>query len=88
MKLSTAIIISGLTLLIGFVFSQPLLWLPTSILIAGLIDLFTRSWVASDRLGQARTMSMLLKFTFALVGFYAMLGQLICIGLITWWLVF
>ena len=59
-----------------------------SILAAGVIDLFTRAWVMSDRLGSARNLSALLKFFFALIGFYAMIGQVVCIGLIIWWFAF
>jgi len=88
MKFNTAIIISALTLLLGFFFEQSFLWIPLSVLIAGLIDLFTRRWVMSDRVGQAQRLSMTLKSMFALVGFYAMIGQVVCVGLIIWWFIF
>ena len=88
MKLNTAVIISGITLLLGIGFSQPYLWVPLTVLIAGIIDLFTRKWVASDRLGRALRLSVFLKFFFSLIGFYGMLGQVACVGLILWWFIF
>lgn len=87
MKINSAILISFPTLLLGFLFSQPYLWIPLSVLIAGVIDLFARKWVISNRLGSAKNISALLKLFFTLMGFYAMIGQLVCIGLITWWLI-
>jgi hypothetical protein len=88
MKINLTVIISGLTLLLGLVFGQPYLWVPVSVLLAGLVDLFTRSWVASNRLGRAVTLSVLLKFLLALIGFYAMIGQVACVGLVLWWFAF
>ncbi len=88
MKLNTAVIIAGITLLLGIGFNQSQLWIPLTVLIAGIIDLFTRRWVASDRLGRAVTLSALLKFSMAFVGFYAMFGQIVCVGLIMWWFIF
>lgn len=88
MKINLAIIISLLILLTGFFFDQPYLWIPLSVLSAGIIDLFTRQWVASDKLGSARNLSVIVKFIFALIGFYAMIGQIVCIGLVLWWFIF
>ena len=88
MKFNTAIIIALITLLLGFFFEQPYLWVPLSVLGAGAIDLFTRQWVMSDRVGQMQKLSMTLKSIFALIGFYAMIGQVVCIGLIIWWFIF
>jgi hypothetical protein len=88
MKFNSAIIISALTLLLGFFFEQPFLWIPLSVLIAGFIDLFTRQWVMSGRVGQMQRLSMILKSMFALIGFYATIGQVICVGLIIWWFIF
>ena len=88
MKINTAIIIAFLVLLLGFFFGKPYLWIPSSILAAGLIDLLTRRWVISNKLGTARNLSILLKFLFTLIGFYATLGQIACVGLVFWWFVF
>ncbi len=88
MRINSAIIIAFVALFIRFFSNQPYLCIPLSVLIAGLIDLYTRRWVISDRLGSAKNLSALIKFLFALIGFYAMLGQIVCIGLIIWWLVF
>lgn len=88
MKMNLAIIISVLVLLIGFSTNQPYLWIPATVLITGIIDLFTRQWVFSDRLGSAQTFSAMLKLLFSLIGFYSMIGQFVCIGLAIWWFVF
>ncbi len=40
----------------------------------------------SDRLGRMREVSALLKMLLALIGFYAMLGQVACIVLAGWWI--
>ena len=88
MKINSAILISLSIILLGFFFNQPYLWIPLSVLAAGFIDLFARQWIASDKLGTARNLSVILKFFFALVSFYAMLGQIACVGLVLWWLVF
>ena len=85
MRVNTATIISGGITIIGFSTNQPHLWIPMSVFIAGLIDLLTRSWVVSDRIGSARTVSVLLKFFLSLNGFYAMIGQVVCLGLVIWW---
>jgi hypothetical protein len=86
MKLNIAIVISAATLLAGFFFHQPYLWIPVSVLLAAVIDLYTRQWVMSDRLGSAQNLSMFLKMVFATAGFYAMIGQIACITLAGWWL--
>jgi len=87
MKLNTALIISALTLILGLVFSKSYIILPLSIMIASIIDLFTRQWVASNRLGSMANTSVILKGLFALIGFYAMIGQLICIWLLVKWFI-
>ena len=88
MKFNTAIIISLITLLLGFFSEQPYLWIPLSVLVAGIIDLFTRQWIMSDRIGQMQRLSMTLKSILALIGFYAMFGQVACIVLIISWFIF
>lgn len=86
MRFNTSIVIAGITLLAGVIFQQPHLWIPLSVLAAGIVDLLTRQWVVSDRLGRMKELSALLKMLLALVGFYAMLGQVACVVLIGWWI--
>lgn len=86
MKLNTAVVISAATLLAGFFLHQPYLWIPVSVLPAAVVDLYTRQWVMSERLGSAQNLSMFLKMIFAFIGFYAMIGQIVCIILAGWWL--
>ena len=87
MRLNTSIAISVITLIIALLFGFSYLWIPVSVLVAGFIDLFTRQWVMSDRVGSMQNLSVSLKFIVALVGFYAMVGQIICVGLIVWWFI-
>lgn len=86
MKLNTSIVIAGITLLAGVIFQQPYLWIPLSVFAASIVDLLTRQWVMSDRLGRMSGVSTFLKMLLALVGFYAMLGQVACVVLVGWWL--
>jgi len=88
MKINLAIIISLLVLLLGFFTDKPYLWIPISVLVAGIIDLFMRQWVISDKLGSARNFSAILKLLLALIGFYTILGQVVCVVLLIWWFVF
>lgn len=87
MRLTSAFVVSISTLAIGAVFAKPLLWIPGTVFVAALIDSFTRQWVASSALGAAQTASVILKFVFALIGFYAMLGQIACIAVLIFWFV-
>lgn len=47
-------------------------WVPLTVLFAGLVDLRTRAWVMSPRLGSSQNLSMALKFVCALFGLYSM----------------
>jgi len=86
MRFNTSIIISFITLVLGMILGV-ISWIPVSVLVAGVVDLYTRRWVMSDKLGSAKNLSMSIKFFFALIGFYAMIGQLLCVGLIIWWFI-
>lgn len=88
MKLNTALVISVITLILGLIFSKPNIFIPVSIVIASIIDLYTRKWVASNMIGGMIKTSVLLKGLFAVIGFYAMVGQLICIFLLVKWFIF
>ncbi|OGJ14108.1 hypothetical protein A2554_01155 [Candidatus Nomurabacteria bacterium RIFOXYD2_FULL_35_12] len=87
MKINIAITISVLTLILGFVTKQVYLWIPLTVLIAGLIDMFSRQWVASDRLGSSINLSMFLKSLCSLAVLYVLIGQIICLGLVVWWFI-
>ena len=88
MKINLAIIVSFIVLLIGLFVGENYLWIPISVLIAGVIDLLTRQWVISDRLGSVQTLSIMLKSLLALIGLYAMIGQIACVILLIWWFIF
>jgi len=84
--ITSSLIISAITLIIGIILKAPLIWLPISVLITSIVDSLTRSWTTSDRLGRARTASTIIKGLFSLMGIYATIGQLACVGLIIFWI--
>lgn len=88
MKISLAIIISLVTVILGLTFGKSNIWIPISFLLASIIELPTRKWVNSDRLGSMRNLSFIIKGLLTLVGFYALIGQIICVGIIIWWFIF
>ncbi len=92
MKLNTASVIAAFTLLAGWYFHQPYLWVPATILLAAVVDLFTRRLVMSDDRATALDFPPILwgsapylKAIFGIVGLYAMVGQVICATLLAWW---
>lgn len=88
MRLNAPTVIAGATLIVGLVFQESHLWIPATVLAAGLIDLFTRHWVASKEVGKWPAASTFLKFVCALISFYAIVGQAACLVLIPWWFAF
>jgi len=83
------ILIPLIVLIIGFVFEKSHLWIPISVFPAGIILYFTSNWVTDrTRVGYYKTLSHLLKFVCSLIGIYAMLGTIACIGLLFFWFVF
>lgn len=87
MKINRSIIISIIAIVIGLLLKTTFLWLPISVLVAGIIDSITRRWVLSDELGSHQKQSILIKFFLSLVIGYASLGQYICLALTTWWII-
>jgi hypothetical protein len=85
MRLNTAIVIAAVTLVMGLLVGEGPIWIPATVLGAGIVDLLTRSWTSSNRIG-ASGFSVVLKTVFLLVGFYAAIGQFVCVGLMLWWL--
>lgn len=85
MKLNIAFVISLITLLIGLFFNKQYIVWPLTILIASIIDLFTRKWFVSDKLGSNMTASVLLKALLVTISFYGMVGQIICLVLLYKW---
>ena len=86
MKTTTAITITGFTAAWGLIAGNPFLWLPITGLFAGVIDLFTRGWVQSPKLGEWKLFSSYLKLVLALIGTYAMLSQFACVVLMIYWI--
>lgn len=87
MRLNLAIVISALAFVVAVILGRPhFWWVPLTVLFAGFVDLRTRAWVMSPRLGLSQNLSMALKSVCALFGLYAMLGQLVCVGLVIWWI--
>ena len=88
MRFTLAIIISLLTVIIGLVFGKSYILIPLSFFIASIIEILTRRWVVSDRFGRGIYFSVALKLIFMLIGFYAFIGQLVCVIFIIWWFAF
>lgn len=86
MRLNTAVVIAALTLLVGLIFGQNHLWVPGSVLTAGLLDLQTRGGSGWNRVGSSAGFSIGLKLICSLIGFYAALGQIACLALLVWWI--
>lgn len=87
MRLTSALVITAICAAWGSLAGHPYLWLPYTGVAASVIDLFTRTWVASPKVGEWAAASVLLKFILALVGFYAMLAQFACAALGIYWIV-
>ena len=86
MRLTTSLIITAVCSIIGTIWVKQYLLLPYSGLVASAVDLLTRKWVSSNRLGRAVRISMILKFTLSIIGFYAILAQFACVGLLVYWI--
>jgi hypothetical protein len=86
MRLSTSILINAICLIIGILLKEGFLWIPISGLIASLIEVNMRKWVSSDRLGSAIKINVILKFGLSLIGFYSLLSQIACVGVLLYWL--
>ena len=85
-RLNSAVVVAVITILLGVVFKQHLLWIPISVLTAAIVDLQTRGWYNSYRVGSMAGLSTGLKFVCSLIGLYAALGQIACLVLIIWWI--
>ena len=85
-KTTTAITITGIAAAWGLIAGNPFLWLPITGLFAGVIDLFTRGWVQSPKLGKWNKFSLYLKLVLTLIGTYAMLSQFACVFLMIYWI--
>ena len=84
MRLNTAVVIAAVTLIVSLLTGEGPVWIPATVLVAGIVDLLTRSWTSSTRIG-ASGFSIVLKTGFLLVGLYAAIGQIVCVGLMAWW---
>lgn len=88
MKINYETAIAITALIIGIIFDKQYLWIPISVLPAGIIALFTQGWVLSNRIGEAQTLSITLKSICTIINFYAMIGSIVCTGLIVYWFIF
>lgn len=86
MRLTSAVVITAGCAAWGTVAGHSNLWLPYSGLAASIVDLLTRSWVTSSRLGEAAVTSAILKFLLMLVGVYAVMSQFVCVAVGLYWL--
>lgn len=86
MRLNSSIVIAIITILVSILTQQGSLFFPLTVLIAGIISLYTFTWVVSDKLGRNKNGSLILKFILGLIGIYAIIGQFICVVLIFLWI--
>jgi len=86
MRMTSALAITALCSVWGAIAGHPYLWLPCTGLAASIVDLFTRSWVTSPRMGRAAAVSAILRSVLVLVGLYALVAQFACVGLGIYWL--
>lgn len=87
MRLTPSLLVTVACSLWGLAAKQPLTWVPVSGALASVIDLGTRGWYMSDRVGEMRATSEILKTLLTLVGAYALLAMVGSIGIGIWWLV-
>jgi len=81
--------ISIIVFLLGLIFSKPFLWIPFTVFLASLVQIYTVDWVADERsVGKYRGLSEFLKFICGIVGMYALMGAIVCIGLVIYWFIF
>lgn len=85
MRLNTAVAIAAVTLVVGLLAGEGQIWIPATVLVAGIVDLLTRSWTSSSRVGTSG-FSAVIKTVFLVIGLYATIGQIVCVGLMAWWL--
>ena len=87
MRISTSTIISSIVLILGVVFQKDGLWLPISVLICSIIYTATSAWVTSSKRGSNALLSESLKLVLGIIGFYATVGQLVCLFWVVKWFV-
>lgn len=85
MRLNTSVLISALTFAVGLIWHKFYLWVPASVFVAGLVWLALGGFASSNKRGANAAVSEVLKLVVNLIGFYATIGQLACIGLLIWW---
>ena len=84
MRLNTSIVVAAATLAGGLIWREPHLWVPASVLMAGLVWLALGGWAALGKRGANAGASEVPRLTVNLVGLYATLGQVACIVLAVW----
>lgn len=87
MRLTTGFVVTAICALWGTIAGLPYVWVPYTGLAASIIDIPTRSWVLSNKLGEWMLFSSILKFAVAMIGIYGMLAQFACIGLAVYWII-
>lgn len=86
-RISSSLVVSVITLVLGIVFQKPGLWLPLSVLTASIIYSVAGTWAKSEKVGSAATLSIVLKLLFNVIGFYATIGQIVCVIWLLRWFV-
>jgi hypothetical protein len=87
MRVTPGLIVGIVVLLIGIVFRKPYLSVPIATVVCSLIDLISRPWWTSERIGKWTSFIIILKFVLSLCATAALLGTIVSLGLAVWWFV-
>jgi hypothetical protein len=87
MRLNTSVVISALTFSGGLIWHKLYLWVPASVFVAGLVWLVLGGFASLKKRGSNAAASEGVKLVVNIIGLYATIGQLACIGLLIWWFV-
>jgi len=87
MQPTSALIITALCAVWGTIADLPYLWIPYTGIVASIADFYTRSWVASERLGEWMAFSVIIKLLLALIGLYSTVVQVACLALGFYWII-
>lgn len=85
MRLNTSVVIASITLLIGITFAKSYLWIPATVLGAGVCWLALGPWAASEKRGSSAVASEAFALLVNLIGLWATFGQVACLVLIGIW---
>lgn len=87
MRISLSTIISCAVLVIGIIFQKDGLWLPISVAVCSVIYTINSPWVLSGKGGSNALLSEGLRLILNIIGFYATVGQFVCLFWLVRWFI-